>query len=103
MSFTVCFAPEVAAQLEAIEKFAARTQTRKTAADFVDAIVSHCETLATFPQRGTCRDDLLPGLRISHYRGRTIIAFTVDTLASVVSIVGVYYGGRDYDALMANE
>lgn len=103
MSFSVCFAPEVAAQLEAIEKFAARTQTRKTAADFVDALISHCETFATFPLRGIRRDDLLPGLRISNYQGRTIIAFTVDMEASVVSIVGVYYGGRDYDALMANE
>ncbi|GGD51998.1 type II toxin-antitoxin system RelE/ParE family toxin [Pseudoxanthomonas indica] len=100
MSFTVRFAPEVAAQLQAIEDFISRTQATTTAAAFVDAIVSHCENLATFPLRGIRRDDLLPGLRISHYRGRTIIAFTVDTPASVVSILGVYYGGRDYDAVI---
>lgn len=103
MSFTVRFAPEVAAQLEAIEKFVSRTQTGKTAADFVEAIVNHCENFATFPLRGIRRDDLMPGLRISHYRGKTMIAFTVDIRESVVSIVGVYYGGRDYDALLTNK
>lgn len=52
--------------------------------------------LETFPARGVPRDDLLPGLRITHYRQRTVIAYLVDV--ETVSIVGIYYGGRDYEA-----
>jgi plasmid stabilization system protein ParE len=37
-----------------------------------------------------------PGLRITHYKKRTIITFTVD--ADTVSIIGIFYGGQDYAA-----
>jgi plasmid stabilization system protein ParE len=47
--------------------------------------------LQTFAARGVARDDLLPGLRITHCRKRTIIAYLLDR--DVVSIVGVFYGG----------
>jgi toxin ParE1/3/4 len=40
------------------------------------------------------REDIRPGLRILGYRGRVSIAFEV--AASTVTIVGVFYGGRDY-------
>lgn len=100
MSFSVWFAPEVVAQLEAIETFITETGTAQAAIDFVDAIVSHCERLQTFPERGIRRDDVMPGLRTTHYHGNTIIAFVVDSQAKTVSIVGVYYGGRDINALL---
>ena len=35
---------------------------------YVDALVSYCESLATFPQRGARRDDIRPGLRLVPYR-----------------------------------
>ena len=44
------------------------------------------------------RDDIRPGLRISHYKGRTMIAFAVD--AKQVSIIGVFYGGQNYEAVL---
>jgi len=54
--------------------------------------------LQTFPARGVTRDDLLPGLRVTHFHKRTIIAYTLET--EVVSIVGVFYGGQDYEAAL---
>ncbi|BBQ02319.1 hypothetical protein BSFA1_74470 (plasmid) [Burkholderia sp. SFA1] len=54
--------------------------------------------LQTFPVRGVARDDLLPGLRVTHFRKRAIIAYTLD--AEIVSIVGVFYGGQDYEAAL---
>lgn len=48
------------------------------AARYVDAVISHSESLSTFPLRGNRRDDLMPGLRIAHYRHHTIIVFTVN-------------------------
>jgi plasmid stabilization system protein ParE len=44
------------------------------------------------------RDDVRPGLRITNYKKRTVIAFAVD--AGQVSIIGVYYGGQDYKTLL---
>jgi len=44
------------------------------------------------------RDDVRPGLRITHYRGRTVIAF--DIAADVVSIIGVFHGDQDYASLL---
>jgi antitoxin ParD1/3/4 len=37
------------------------------------------ENLRTFPLRGTQGDDLRPGLRITNYKKRAVIAFGVDT------------------------
>ena len=60
----------------------------------------YCEGLATFPTRGRGRDDILAGLRITNYRRRAVNAFLVDAEAQIVSIVGVYYGGRDFEAIL---
>lgn len=68
MSCTVRFAPEAQAQLDAIEEYIAiASGFPATAAHFVDGIVAYCESFETFPERGTQRDDLLPGLRIIGY------------------------------------
>ncbi len=50
------------------------------------------------PLRGTRRDDIRPGLRITNHRKRTVIAFSV--AKSVVSILGMYYGGQDYESML---
>ena len=48
--------------------------------------------------RGTQRDDIRPGLRVTNYKGRAVIALTVD--ADRVSILGVFYGGQDYETVL---
>ncbi|WP_322994390.1 type II toxin-antitoxin system RelE/ParE family toxin [Castellaniella sp.] len=67
-----------------------------------DGIVSYCESLTTFPLRGTTRDDVMPGLRTTNYRHSTVIAFTVDVSAQTVSILGVFYGGQDFEAALTD-
>ena len=64
---------------------------------YVDAIVTYCEGMSTFPHRGNCRDDIRAGLRVTHYRGRTVIAFVVDADSQRLSILGVYYGGQYFE------
>ena len=54
--------------------------------------------MRTFPHIGICREDIRPGLRITNYKGRTVIAFAVD--AKRVTIVGVFYGGQDYETVL---
>jgi toxin ParE1/3/4 len=51
--------------------------------------------LATFPERGTRRDDILPGLRTIGFERRVTIAFRV--LKARVEIVTIAYGGRDFE------
>lgn len=100
MSYTVRFAPQVLEQLDAIEDYIALAGSPLTAARYVDAIITYCESLIMFPQRGTPRDDLIPGLRITNYRHSAVIAFTVDVDIETVSIAGVFYGGRGYETTL---
>lgn len=102
MSYTVHFAPEAQDQLDAIEEYIAfASGLPVVAANFVDEIVAYCEGFETFPERGTRRNDLLPGLRMTSYRRSTMLAFRVDTDAQVIAIIGVFYGGQDYEAAMS--
>ena len=66
--------------------------------DFTGAIVDYCEKLETFPHRGTRRDDLRPGLRTIGFRRRVMIAFAVE--ADAVTIIGIFYGGQDFEAAL---
>jgi toxin ParE1/3/4 len=95
-SYRVVFAPEARDQLAELEAKIAAAGTPQTAVKYVNAIVTFCEQLESFPFRGVPRDDLLPGLRVTHYRGRAVIAYRVT--GETVAVLGVYYGGQDYPA-----
>jgi len=90
----VIFSPEAVEQLADLYQYIASAASPGIAERYVSTIIAYCETLETFPLRGAQRDDIRPGLRITNYKGRTVIAFAVD--ASQVSILGVFYGGQDY-------
>lgn len=100
MIYTVIFAPEAIERLDAIERYIADAGAPVAGANYVDAIFAFCQSLATFPLRGTRRDDLLPGLRITNYRSNTIVAFVVNEMVMTVGIVGVFYGGQDYEGIL---
>ncbi|PRA28381.1 type II toxin-antitoxin system RelE/ParE family toxin [Pseudomonas poae] len=99
MSYGVAFSPKALAQLDALEDYISNTGSPQVAERFIDNLISYCESLSLFPLRGIRRDDLLPGLRITHYRHTTCIAFRVDANTNTVSILGVFYGGQDYMVL----
>jgi len=101
MSYRVVFAPEAQEQLIELYRYIAEAASPAIAARYTDAIVSYCESLRSFPLRGTTRDDIRPGLRITHYKKRAVIAFDVD--AGTISILGVFYGGQDYETLLQDE
>jgi plasmid stabilization system protein ParE len=98
MAYSVEFAPEALEQLAALYRYISTTASPETAQRYTDAIVTHCEELRTFPHRGNQRDDIRPGLRITNYRKRVVIAFTVD--AKQVSILGIFYGGQDFETVL---
>jgi plasmid stabilization system protein ParE len=98
MSYRVIFSPEAEKQLVALYDYIANAASSDIAAGYTEAIVSYCESLCTFPNRGAARDDVRPGLRITNYKKRAVIAFSVD--AEQVSIIGVFYGGQDYETIL---
>lgn len=75
MTPTVKFTPQALEQLDKLERDIAVRGSPLVAARYVDAIVDYCENLRIFPQRGTQRDDIRPGLRTLGYRRRVTIAF----------------------------
>lgn len=103
MTYTIVFSLRAHEQLIALDDYIAAAASPEVAARYTDAVADFCFSLATFPQRGTRRDDLRPGLRITNYRKRTVIAFAVDTDNRHVSILGIFHGGQDYETAMAIE
>lgn len=101
MKYRVVFSPEALEQLAELYRYIADAASPDVAAQYTEAIVSYCESLRTFPLRGTQREDVRPGLRITNYKKRAVIAFDVDTEA--VSIIGVFYGGQDYETALRDD
>jgi toxin ParE1/3/4 len=68
---------------------------KAVADDYADALVTHVAKLSTFPERGTPRNDLRPGIRTIPYRRRTIIAYRV--LDDEVEISALVHGGQTFE------
>ena len=101
MSYAVVFSPEAEEQLAELYRYIAAAASPDVAARYTEAIVTYCESLRTFPLRGTMRDDVRPVLRITNYRKRAVIAF--DVAGDLVSIIGVFYGGQDYETILHDD
>ena len=101
MAYSIEFSPESLEQLTALYRFIATAASPEVSKRYTDAIVAYCEDLRTFPLRGNQRDDIRPGLRITNYRKRAVIAFAVDS--KQVFIIGIYYGGQDFETALLFE
>lgn len=97
MTYVVTLSPRARDQLIALNAYIAGAASPEIADRYTDAVAEFCFSLVTFPERGTRRDDIRPGVRITNYRKRTVIAFSVDVDTATVSILGVFYGGQDYE------
>ena len=96
MTYQVVFSPEALDQLAAVRRYIAVASESEIASRYVDRIIAFCEKLKTHPRRGTQRDDLLPGLRTIGFKRRVTIVFRIRN--DNVVVVGVFYGGRDFEA-----
>ena len=88
-------------QLADLYQYIAFEASPEIALGYTEAIVNYCESLCIFPLRGTARDDVSPGLRVTNYKKRAVIAFAVEK--DLVYIVGVFYGGQDYESRLSEE
>lgn len=95
MALKVVFRPEAEADLIGLYEYIADRGGYRIAGGYIDRIEEACMALATFPKRGTNRDDLLPGLRTIGFERRITIAFRV--LKTQVEIVTIAYAGRNFE------
>jgi plasmid stabilization system protein ParE len=96
MPYRVIFSPRAEAQLVKLHRDIGERSSPKIGERYTAAIVKYCLAFSTFPHRGTLNDDIRPGIRIIGYRKRATIAFEVT--GDTVNVLGVYYGGQDYEA-----
>ncbi|MGA2289687.1 type II toxin-antitoxin system RelE/ParE family toxin [Bradyrhizobium sp.] len=95
MAIKVLFRPQAEADLLALYRYIAGASSLATAGNYIDRIETACMSLAEFPNRGTKRDDLAPGLRTIAFERRVTIAYRV--LRTRVDIVTISYAGRDFE------
>ncbi|RWD63116.1 type II toxin-antitoxin system RelE/ParE family toxin [Mesorhizobium sp.] len=93
MEYRIVFHAKAEAELEQLYDDIAERASPAVAWNFVAGIRDHCLGLSTFPQRGTERVEIMPGLRIIGYRRAVSIAFAVD--GERVLILGIFYAGRN--------
>ncbi len=67
---------------------------------YIEKLKEKCFDLRTAPLRGHKRDDLRKNLRIVVIDEKAVAAFEIDEKKHTVTILNIFYGGRDYDALM---
>jgi toxin ParE1/3/4 len=63
-------------------------------------VVAACHALANFPERGSRRDDLRQNLRTMGYAKSVTIAFSVNVTTEVVAILGIFYGGQNFESVL---
>lgn len=97
----VVLSPRAKRQLRALYRYIEREALADIATDYTGALLEQIERLSRFPERGTPRDDLRPGVRTIPFRRRVTIAYAVKP--TTVRILGIFYGGRDTEALMREE
>lgn len=88
MALRVVFSARAETQLVELHRYISERATPAIAECYPSTIVSYCESLSTFPMRGTLRNDIRPGLRTTGYKRRATIAF--EATADAVNSLGVY-------------
>jgi plasmid stabilization system protein ParE len=97
-TYEVVFERAATAELHEIFNYVEDRAGPAIATNFVNKLYDFCRRLQHAPECGTKRDELRAGLRTIGYRRRATILFEVDDQRHRVIIVGIYYGGRNYEA-----
>ncbi|MTJ83970.1 MAG: type II toxin-antitoxin system RelE/ParE family toxin [Telmatospirillum sp.] len=95
MIYKVVFSPEAENDLLELYLYIAERTGSAHAVAYIERLERYCKSFEEFPERGTSRDDLFPGLRVVGFERRVSIAFHVN--ADTVTFDRLLYGGRDLD------
>ena len=103
MPYEIIFDRAARQDLRAIFDYIHERAGRRIAERDVTRLYDRCLTLRDFPELDTRREDLRAGLRTLGYRRRATVLFQVDHAHRKVIILGVYFGGRDFETAFREE
>jgi toxin ParE1/3/4 len=92
MTHAVLFSPEAQEDLLSLYTYIAQHSGSRRAFSYVERLTDYCQSFSTFPERGTQRADLRPGLRVIGFASRITIAFHI--ASQTVVIDRILYAGR---------
>jgi toxin ParE1/3/4 len=97
--------PEAERQLNELDDWITRAASGEIARLLVLAILDHIDGILVLPLAGKAGDDVRPGMRTTTFRKRTLVAYEVDESFDelVVSILGVFHGGQDWEAALGED
>ena len=101
MALEVAYAPEAADDLRRLHDYILERSSVGLAVAYTSRLHRFCQGLGHFPERGSRRDDLAPGLRVVGFERRVTVAFHID--GDRVIIDHLFYGGRSLDHAFASE
>lgn len=90
--------PRVIAKLTLQKAYIADQAGPIVAERYIAGLFDYLENLATFPERGHPLPEIIPGLRMIGYGRSANIAVVVER--PCVYVVGVYFGGEDYETAL---
>lgn len=94
MAYKVVFRPAAKADLRQLYDYIASEAGHQVAGQYPGRLEAACLSLGVFPERGTVRDHVFPGLRIIGFERRASIAFVVE--GDRVRILRILHRGQDY-------
>ena len=101
IKYVVYLMPDAINDLEDVYGYIAdKSGFPERALGYVEKLRQKCRDLGTVPLRGQQRDDLMHNLRIVPIDKKAVAAFVVDEEKRSVLVLNIFYGGRDYEALM---
>ena len=101
--YKVYLMPDAITDLEHIyEYISAQSDFPERAWSYIEKLRLKCQKLETAPLRGQQRNDLMKDLKIYPLDKKTVVAFVVDGNQQAVRILNIFYGGRDYEAIMSD-
>ena len=105
MTGRINYTPEAQQQLNELDDWITRAASAEVARRFVSAILDHIDGILLFPLAGRARDDVRPGMRTTTFKKKTLVAYVLDDSSdeAVVNILGVFHGGRDWEALFTED
>ncbi|MGO8064388.1 type II toxin-antitoxin system RelE/ParE family toxin [Rhizobium leguminosarum] len=94
--YSIRLTDEAELDLASIYSFVRKTSASSVARDYVARIKTFVSGFETYPERGSIRDHVRPGLRIVGFESRVSVAFVVEPTEVVV--LRILYAGRRFES-----
>ena len=99
--YDVLLMPDAIQDLKDIYEFIADASgLPQVAWAYIEKLRNECHDLKSAPLRGHKRDDLRKNLRVVPIDKNAVIAFEVNEKKRTVTVLNIFYGGRDYETIM---